>query len=223
MLTEEERFEMLSADDVEVRAGAAYSFFNAELSPKVTAALLDMARSDADTNARSRAWQALSDAVSESSIRDALIAALNDPEKPVVERGGAAVGLHLVADRDDVRRGLEALYAMGGQGRVRSLEAMWRSLWPPHAKYFPGHLNDSDPEIVVRYAAGYFRSTASPARSPDFSTAKNPTQSCVRTPRSHMRLRCRGETTRGRVHGMLRKIDPMAGSARANKSWWSSR
>jgi hypothetical protein len=75
-----------------------------------------------------------------------MIATLNDDSKSVEERGGAAIGLYAVANRDDVRKGLEGLYAAGGKARVKALEAMWRSLWQPYAKYFPEHLDDSKPE-----------------------------------------------------------------------------
>ncbi len=127
--------------DADIRAGAAHSFFNQELSPKARAALLEVAHSDSDPSVRGQAWASLSDAIGEENgestkIRDEMIAVLNDALRPVEERGGAAVGLYAVADRDNVRRGLEALYAEGGKGRVKALEAMWRSLWQPYCEIF---------------------------------------------------------------------------------------
>ena len=63
-----------------------------------------------------------------TKIREEMIAVLNDSSRAVEERGGAAVGLYAVADHDEISKGLEALYARGGKGRIRALEAMWRSL-----------------------------------------------------------------------------------------------
>ena len=56
---------------------------------------------------------------------------------------------------------IEALYAEGGPARVKALEAMWRSLWEPYAKFFPPHLDEKDPKIVreALRGAGYFRLT----------------------------------------------------------------
>ena len=49
-------------------------------------------------------------------IRDAMIATLNDESKSIEERGGAAIGLYAVADRDDVRKGLEGFVRGRRQG-----------------------------------------------------------------------------------------------------------
>ncbi|MGD1095160.1 MAG: SEC-C metal-binding domain-containing protein [Bryobacteraceae bacterium] len=212
VLSDAERIELLSAPDADVRAGAAYSFFNSELNPKVKATLLSMGQSDPDGAVRGRALQALSDAVNEAAIRDVLIAVLNDSSKSVAERGGAAVGLHLVADRDEVRKGLEALYEMGGKARARALEAMWRSLWEPYAKYFPTHLDDTDPDIVRQAlrGAGYFRLTRYADKIAGFFDREEPYASLREDALFAYALAMPGETTRGRVRGMLRKIDSLA-------------
>ena len=31
--------------------------------------------------------------------------------------------------------------------RAKALEAMWRSLWQPYARFFPEHLDDTKPKI----------------------------------------------------------------------------
>jgi hypothetical protein len=212
LLPEPERIEMLAAGDPEVRAGAAYSFFNSELSPAARAGLLSAARLDSDPKVRGRAWQSLSDAVDKEAIRDELIAVLNDPSKPVVERGGAAVGLHLVADRDDVSSGIEALYELNGEARVWALEAMWRSLWEPYAKFVPENLDDADPEILRQTlrAAGYFRLTRYADKIAKFFDREEPYASLREDALFAYALAMPGETTRGRVRGMLRKIDSVA-------------
>ncbi len=159
LLPESERLELLKSDDPLVRAGAAHSFFNEELKPKVRAALFDLARLDGEASVRARAWESLADATTEGPIRAAMAAVLNDPSKPEVERGGAAVGLYGVADHEDIRPGIEALYRDGGRARAKALEAMWRSLWPEYARFFPDHLDDIRSGDCARGAArrGVFR------------------------------------------------------------------
>lgn len=212
LLTEAERLDLLKSDEPRVRAGAAHSFFNSELNPKARAALLDAARSDEDASVRARAWESLADAVSDPSIRDQMIAILADPARSLEERGGTAVGLYGVADRDDVRKGIEALYEMGGHARVKALEAMWRSLWPPYAKYFPPHLDESDVRILreALRGAGYFRLTKEAGKIAAFFDREEPYDKLREDALFAYALAMPGETTRGRVKGMLRKIDAMA-------------
>ena len=42
----------------------------------------------------------------------------------------------------------------GGKARVKALEAMWRSLWKPFAKFFAPNLGDRDPEVVRQALRG---------------------------------------------------------------------
>jgi hypothetical protein len=223
VLDESERLALLTSDDADVRAGAAHSFFNQELSAKARGTLLDRAHADEDASARGEAWASLGDAVGEENaesvkIRDEMIAVLGDASRAVEERGGAAVGLHAVADRDDVRKGLEALYAEGGKGRVKALDAMWRSLWQPYAKFFGPHLDTSDPAnkdvALLRQAlrgAGYFRLTPHIDKIASFFDREEPYDDLREDALFAYALAMPGETTRGRVKGMLRKIDDVAG------------
>lgn len=222
VLEEPERLDLLKSADADIRAGAAHSFFNQELSPKARTALLDLAHSDEDAIVRGQAWASLSDAVGDENaeaakIRDEMIAVLHEPSRPVEERGGAAVGLYAVADRDDVRQGLESLYAEGGKGRVKALEAMWRSLWQPYAKFFAAHLDTSNEEnkdvALLRQAlrgAGYFRLTAHIDKIASFFDREEPYDVLREDALFAYALAMPGETTRGRVKGMLRKIDDLA-------------
>jgi len=213
ILPEAERLEMLASEAAEVRAGAAHSFFNTTLNAKSRAALLDRAKSDDDAAVRARAWESLADVTEDAAIRDAMIAVMRDASCEVEERGGAAVGLYAVGDREEVRAGVAALYEMGGTARAKALEAMWRSLWGGYAKYFAGHLEDSDPKIVreALRGSGYFQLTREAEKiAKYFDTAE---------PFDHLRddalfayaMAMPGETTRGRIRGMLRKIDSIAG------------
>ncbi|MSV35550.1 MAG: hypothetical protein EXQ47_08135 [Bryobacterales bacterium] len=214
VLEESERVEMLASPDADIRAGAAHSFFNQNLDTPVRKALWQLARNDAEAKVRGEAWAALGDATETAEIRDAMIAVLNDEAKPVEERCGAALGLYAVADHDDVRKGLEGLYAMGGRARVKALEAMWRSLWEPYAKYFAAHLDETQPENqgldLLRQAlrgAGYFRLTAHADKIARFFDRDEPYDELREDALFAYALAMPGETTRGRIKGMLRKID----------------
>jgi hypothetical protein len=213
VLDETERIEMLSSAEADVRAGAAHSFFNQTLNAKSRAALFELAKNDPDAAVRSEAWAALGDAVEDAAIREAMIAALTDSSKPMEERGGAAVGLYAMADRDDVRKGLEALYELGGKARIKALEAMWRSLWEPYAKYFPPHLDDKDPKLLRQAirGAGYFRLTRYADKIASFFDREDPYDDLREDALFAYALAMPGETTRGRARGMLRKIDALAG------------
>jgi len=207
MLSEAERIELLTSPDPEIRAEAAYSFFNAELHPKVRAALWEMAHNDADPKARGRAWESLADVTGEAPVRDAMLAVLNDSSKPVIERGGAAVGLYGVADRAEIRKAVEALYEEGGVARVKALETMWRSLWKPYGKFFAPHLDDKDIAILHQAlrGAGYFRLTAHTDKIATFFDHDDLREDALFA----YALAMPGETTRGRAKGMLRKIDSL--------------
>ena len=218
ILDEAERLEMLASTDSEIRGGAAYSFFNQDLKKQTRDRLFVLAQTDPEVLVRGQAWSALGDVVGgdareETKIRDAMIAVLNDESKTLEERGGAAIGLYSVADREDVSEGLETLYEAGGKARIKALEAMWRSLWQPYAKYFPPHLNETDPAIL-RHAlrgAGYFRQTAHIDKIASFFDREEPLDELREDALFAYALAMPGETTRGRVKGMLRKIDQLAG------------
>jgi len=209
VLPEGERLELLRSEDSLVRAGAAHSFFNTELNVKSRAVLLEVAKADPEALVRGKAWESLADTTEDASIRDAMLAVLNDAAKPIEERGGAAVGLYGVGDREDVRRGIEALYEGGGPGRVKALEAMWRSLWEPYAKFFPPHLDEKDPKLVKEAlrGAGYFRLTRYADKIASYFDREEPFADLREDALFAYAIAMPGETTRGRVRGMLRKID----------------
>ena len=212
VLAESERLEMLKSGDADIRAGAAHSFFNQDLEPVQRAALFERAQNDPEAKVRGEAWASLGESTETAAIRDAMIAVLNDQSRTVEERGGAAVGLYAVADRDDVRKGLEALYEEGGVARIKALEAMWRSLWQPYAKYFAPHLDETDPDLL-RHAlrgAGYFRLTAEADKIASYFERDEPLDELRDDALFAYALAMPGETTRGRIKGMLRKIDTLA-------------
>jgi hypothetical protein len=133
VLDEAERLSLLASPEADVRAGAAHSFFNQELDARARTELFKLAQSDTDADVRGRAWESLADATEHAPFREGMLAVLADPSREIAERGGAAVGLYAVADRDDARQAIEALYEEGGlagksAARAKALEAMWRSL-----------------------------------------------------------------------------------------------
>jgi SEC-C motif len=209
LLTEPERLEMFADPDAQIRAGAAHSFFNTTLNAKSRAGLFHLAQSDPDPKVRGRAWESLADSTEDKAILSAMLAVLKDESRPDEERGGAAVGLYAVADQDEPHRGIESLYEKGGIARAKALEAMWRSLWPQYAKFFPSHLDDKDPKIVreALRGAGYFELTRHAEKIAQYFDADEPFDHLREDALFAYALAMPGETTRGRVRGMLRKID----------------
>jgi hypothetical protein len=205
VLPDSERLELLESTDAEIRAEAAHSYFNTELDPKARAKLLAMANSDPDAEVRGRAWASLADAAEDASIRAAMISVLRDTSKPAEERGGAAVGLYGFADEKDPKAGIEALYEEGGTARAKAMEAMWRSLYKPFAKYFAPHLEDEDHAILHQAlrGAGYFRLTTQADKIAKYFDDEDFRDDALFA----YALAVPGETTRGRARGILRKID----------------
>jgi hypothetical protein len=213
LLPDSERIEMLASDDPLVRAGAVHSFFNEDLGAETRDKLLALANADPDLKVRVQAWESLSGASEQTPIQNALIAALNDESKPVEERGAAAVGLYAFADKDLARRGIEALYELGGNARAKALEAMWRSLWEPYAKYFAPHLEETEDIAILRQAlrgAGYFRLTKYAEKIASYFDREGDLATLRDDALFAYALAMPGETTRGRIRGMLRKIDALA-------------
>lgn len=157
LLDEDERVELFQHPVPSMRAGAVASFFNRELNADLRSKLLALARNDPDANVRARAWEALTDATSETEIVEAMLQALRNPELPIEERAGLLVGLAPEADRNEVRKAIVDLYNTS-KGRAKALEAMWRSLHPSFREYFAKHL--ADPDLEIRRGAvwgiGYY-------------------------------------------------------------------
>jgi len=212
VLSEAERLALLESPDAQVRAGAAHSFFNNELDQKSRASLFRLAQSDPDAQVRGRAWGSLADATEDASIRDAMLAVLADTSRDITERGGAAVGLYAVADRDDSRKAIEALYKEGGIARAKALESMWRSLWKPCARFFAQHLEDPNKDILRQAlrGAGYFQLAGSADKIASYFDREGDLEDLREDALFAYALAMPGETTRGRVRGMLRKIDALA-------------
>jgi hypothetical protein len=212
VLNESERRGLLESPDPQIRAGAVHSFFNHELDPQSRAALFQLAQADPEANVRGRAWESLADATEDAAIRDGMLAALTDTSRDIAERGGAAVGLYAVADRDDARKAIESLYEGGGVSRAKALESMWRSLWKPYARFFAQHLDDPQKDILRQAirGAGYFQLTGSADKIASYFDREGDLEDLREDALFAYALAMPGETTRGRIRGMLRKIDARA-------------
>jgi hypothetical protein len=170
--------------------------------------LIGVARNDTEAAVRARAWESLADATDDAALRDEMIAVMNDESRALEERAGAAVGLYGVADDKQVKPGIEKLYEIP-EARAKALEAMWRSLWPGFAKFFPPHLEDRDPKIVreALRGAGYFELAGQVDKIAKYFDAEPPFHKLREDALFAYALAMPGETTRGRVRGMLRKLD----------------
>ena len=157
LLDEDERTELLHHPIAEARAAAAYSFFNQDLTEIQQRALLELATRDESVTVRARAWEALTGAVEDTDVLDAMLGALRNSELPLEERAGLLVGLAPEADRNEVRDAVVQLYNRP-EGRAKALEAMWRSVHPSFRGYFAKHLDDADLEIrrSALWGVGYY-------------------------------------------------------------------
>jgi preprotein translocase subunit SecA len=142
-----------------------------------------------------------------------MLGVLTDTSRDIAERGGAAVGLYAVADREDASKAIETLYQDGGiVARAKALESMWRSLWKPYARFFAQHLDDPNKEIVRQAlrGAGYFQLTRHADKIASYFDREGDLEDLREDALFAYALAMPGETTRGRIRGMLRKIDGLA-------------
>lgn len=146
LLDDDERLQLLDNDVAEIRAAAANSFFNRELTDGQRKRLLEAAEHDSSDEVRARAWEALTSATEHAEVVEAMLIALRKADLSVTERGGLLVGMAPEADRNEVRAAMLELYEAPG-GRAKGLEAMWRSLHASFRDYFPKHLDDADIEV----------------------------------------------------------------------------
>ncbi len=82
-----------SSVSAEVRAAAAGSFFNLDLSPEERAELLKAATHDPDPTVRARCWESLMNSTEDAKVMESMLGALRNPELAIEERGGLLVGL----------------------------------------------------------------------------------------------------------------------------------
>ncbi len=207
-LSEEERLTLFSHESPEIREKAAYSFFNTELSAKVRDRIFELAKTDDDPTVRAQAWETLQEQLDVTAIREAMAAVLSDPKRPAQERAGAAVGLNQALDEPALRTAVISLYD-NHETRAKAMEAMWRSLDKGFAKYFGGHLEDLDTEIRKQavWGAGYMGLKSELSKLQALFEDEDLRQDALFA----YALAMPGETSRGRIKGMYRKIEGLAG------------
>jgi HEAT repeat protein len=204
VLTESERTQLLASADPLTRAGAAESFFSSELNHKVRDLLFGLAQNDPDPHVRAASWKALIGETEDERIGPAMLARVADESAPDEERGGALVGLSLRLPREHA----EALYKRPGT-RAAALEAMRRSLDRAYTSYFPKHLDDPNADVrrEAIWGTGYLGVTEACDRLKEFFEDDE-----FRADALFAYALCvRGETTRGRMKALLRRIEDAAG------------
>jgi hypothetical protein len=207
VLSEEDRLAMLESDSAELRAEAAGSYGISDIPLKTRAKLLELAKNDPDLKVRGACWQTMGEISEEPEIRRSMLAVIANADASMAERAGAVVGLAKLSDDPSVFQAIEDLYE-NPLGRAMALKAMARSLDRRFAGYPPRHLDDPDPEILGQaiWATGYLNLSSEATRLEKyFGDAK------LRGPSLFAyALAVPEETSRGRAHSLLRKIEEIA-------------
>jgi HEAT repeat protein len=207
LLSESEKLEMLALPSAEYRFAAAAGFVNSDLSDDAAMALFERAKNDEDVNVRAKCWEALS--VAElSEVRDGMLARLQDESAPMQERAGALLGLAQTANEQPVRRYVEQFYE-NPETRAEAMAAMWNSLDRGFRDYFPKHLTDPDPRVQQQAISGvgYLGITESAEKLREFFGDPDLRPNALFA----YALSMRAEVSPGRVRGLLRKIEELAG------------
>lgn len=204
-LDDDERLSLLKGAAGEyTRAAAAASFFNTELSDGQRTTLLESATVDGSATVRARAWEALMNSTENAEVIAAMLDKLRNADTDIEERAGLAVGLAPETDRNEVREAIEALYQEGSY-RAKALEAMWRSMHPSFRDYFARHIEDEDVEVrrSAVWGVGYYGvKTELDALRKLFTHEELRSDALF-----SYALALPGETSRGRIQGLLSKIE----------------
>jgi hypothetical protein len=203
-----QRLLLLKEGNEEQRIAAATSFVNEDYPDSVRDALLDRARNDESLEVRSWSWQALMSVADEPAIKAALLGKISDRESPIEERAGATVALALDASEPAIRTSIVELYQKP-ETRVKALEAMWRSLDRDFSDVLPKHLEDPDPAVRRQaiLGTGYLGIGAEAGRLRAMFDDED-----YRTDALFAYALCvPAEISRGRIRGLIRKIEDAAG------------
>jgi hypothetical protein len=208
LVSEDDLLAMLDVGSAELRADVVESFRTTELSNKVRARILTLAKNDPDPAVRGECWETFGDIVDEPEIRRAMLAVLADPAAALEEKAGAAVALAQQIDNDAVFHAIEELYA-DPRSRAKGLKAMVRSFDRRFAGYPPKHLDDADPEIKRQaiWGVGYMKLAGEAPRLEEFFD-----QEAFRSDALFAyALSTPGDDSRGRIRSLLKKVDELAG------------
>jgi HEAT repeat protein len=207
VLSEEERLEMLSSPALEYRIEAAESFRGSKMSAIVRDRLLATAKADPEPRVRDAAWRSLAEAVDEKPVREAMKRVIRDSSASMLERSGALVALAQGEEDPEVTRLIHRFYD-DPETRARALEAMWRSLDREFAPIFPKHLDDPDLEVRRNaiWGVGYAGLSREAPRLEKYFEDEELRADALFA----YALAMPGPVSRGRVRGMLRRIDQLA-------------
>lgn len=200
--------QMLASPVPAYRAGAARALAEQDLNPELRKRVFELAKTDPDPMVRGECWAALLSELEDPRIYKALVDCLHNESAPLVERVGALIGVASRSVQDGIRSRMVEFYNIP-EVRAKALTAMWHSFDRTLGDYFPPHLNDPDPDVRTQaiLGVGYLGVTSSAeSLRPLFEeeeyreTALLAYALCVRT-----------EMSRGRVRGLLKKIEEAAG------------
>jgi hypothetical protein len=211
LVSENDRLTMLDVASAELRADIVESFRNTNLSSKVRARILALAKDDPDPVVRGECWETFGDIVDEPEIRRAMLAVLADPAAALEEKGGAAVALAQQIDNSVVFQAIEELYA-DPRSRAKGLKAMVRSFDRRFAGYPPKHLDDPDPEIKRQaiWGVGYMKLAGEAPRLAAFFDQDKFRSDALFA----YALSAPGDTSRARIRSLLKKVDEVADGLR---------
>ena len=204
LLGEDARVDLLSHPTASVRAVAASSFFNQDVSPKERTILLNLAQHDPSPIVRARSWEALMGSTEYTDVVDAMLAAMRSAKLDIVERGGLMVGLAPETDRNEVRQAILDLYK-NEKGRAKAMEAMWRSVHPSFRDNFARHLDDPDEEVrrAAIWGVGYYGLKSELDRLRKFFDDEELRSDALFA----YALAIPSEVSRGRIKGLLSRIE----------------
>jgi hypothetical protein len=213
-LDDEDRLAMLERGSASLRAAVASSYQGSDLSLTVRARLIELAKSDPDAKVRGACWEALGEVGDEPELGKAMLKVLADPQAPVEERAGAAVGLAEQSDNAAVYDAILNLY-QDPRGRAKALKAMARSFDKRFAAYPPKHLDDPDPAVKSQaiWGVGYLNLSAEAPRLAEFFDDDE-----FRTDALFAyALSVPGETSSGRIRALMAKVEKAAGGFREDE------
>jgi hypothetical protein len=208
VMSEADRLAMTRSEDAAYRARAAASFFPGELSAPAKKRMRELAETDPAPQVRARAWEALADQVDDPQVRAKMLAVLADEKAPLEERCGALIGLTPLDREPEVRRRIPEFYAIP-EARAKALEAAWRSLDREFGELVRRHLDDPDPQVRRQaiLGAGYLGVGAEADRLQKLFADDEFREDALFA----YALCVPGDVSRGRMKGLLGKIERLAG------------
>jgi SEC-C motif len=213
-LEDEDRLAMLESGSAKLRADVALSYQGTELSDTVRARLIRLAKTDPDATVRGACWEAFGELDDEPQLHDAMLQVLANPQAPIEEKGGAAVGLAEESEDPAVYEAILSLY-QDPRGRAKALKAMARSFDRRFAPFPPKHLDDPDSAIKTQaiWGVGYLSLASEAPRLRELLDDDEFRSDALFA----YALSIPGETSPGRVRALMKKVEEAAGEFREDE------